>query len=64
MVVDLPTHSDDADAAPGPGVTNARKYVLLDLRVTGTVVEVVVWDRDPVLRWPGPPIPAGWASTG
>ncbi|MFK8906534.1 ATP-binding protein [Streptomyces sp. YS-3] len=34
-------------------VTNARKYapgpVLLDLRVTGTVVEVVVWDSDPVL---------------
>ena len=34
-------------------VTNARKYapgpVLLDLRVTGTMVEVVVWDSDPVL---------------
>ncbi|MEU6557114.1 ATP-binding protein [Streptomyces sp. NPDC046915] len=34
-------------------VTNARKYapgpVLLDLRVTGAVVEVVVWDSDPVL---------------
>ncbi|MGW0846277.1 ATP-binding protein [Streptomyces sp. NPDC002787] len=34
-------------------VTNARKYapgpVLLDLRVTGDVVEVVVWDSDPVL---------------
>lgn len=34
-------------------VTNARKYapgpVLLDLRITGSVVEVVVWDSDPVL---------------
>ncbi|MFJ8470034.1 ATP-binding protein [Streptomyces swartbergensis] len=34
-------------------VTNARKYapgpVLLDLRVTGAVIEVVVWDSDPVL---------------
>ncbi|MFJ8948367.1 ATP-binding protein [Streptomyces sp. NPDC102395] len=34
-------------------VTNARKYapgpVLLDLRVTGAMVEVVVWDSDPVL---------------
>ncbi|WP_051790238.1 ATP-binding protein [Streptomyces sp. NRRL S-1022] len=34
-------------------VTNARKYapgpVLLDLRVTDEVVEVVVWDSDPVL---------------
>ncbi|MEW2290884.1 ATP-binding protein [Streptomyces sp. NPDC047841] len=34
-------------------VTNARKYapgpVLLDLRVTGSMVEVVVWDSDPVL---------------
>ncbi|MEU6587671.1 ATP-binding protein [Streptomyces sp. NPDC046881] len=34
-------------------VTNARKYapgpVLLDLRVTGGVVEVAVWDSDPVL---------------
>ncbi|MFF4276877.1 ATP-binding protein [Streptomyces sp. NPDC001536] len=34
-------------------VTNARKYapgpVLLDLRVVGDVVEVVVWDCDPVL---------------
>ncbi|MEV6960221.1 ATP-binding protein [Streptomyces sp. NPDC051207] len=34
-------------------VTNARKYapgpVLLDLRVTGDLVEVAVWDSDPVL---------------
>ncbi|MGA5041978.1 hypothetical protein ACPCA8_33805 [Streptomyces capoamus] len=34
-------------------VTYARKYapgtVLLDLRITGGVVEVVVWDSDPVL---------------
>ncbi|MFE5403153.1 ATP-binding protein [Streptomyces sp. NPDC056580] len=34
-------------------VTNARKYapgpVLLDLRITGDTVEVVVWDSDPVL---------------
>ncbi|OUC77782.1 ATP-binding protein [Streptomyces swartbergensis] len=34
-------------------VTNARKYapgpVLLDLRITGDTVEVVVWDCDPVL---------------
>ncbi|MEU6366517.1 ATP-binding protein [Streptomyces sp. NPDC046931] len=34
-------------------VTNARRYapgpVLLELRVTGVVVEVVVWDSDPVL---------------
>ncbi|MEU6602887.1 ATP-binding protein [Streptomyces flaveolus] len=34
-------------------VTNARKYapgpVLLDLRITGDVVEVVVWDSDSVL---------------
>ncbi|MGW5641050.1 ATP-binding protein [Streptomyces sp. NPDC003832] len=34
-------------------VTNARKYapgpVLLDLRILGDVVEVVVWDSDPVL---------------
>lgn len=34
-------------------VTNARKYapgpVLLELGVTGVVVEVVVWDSDPVM---------------
>ncbi|GAA3494614.1 ATP-binding protein [Streptomyces prasinosporus] len=34
-------------------VTNARKYapgpVLLDLRIAGDLVEVVVWDSDPVL---------------
>ncbi|MDI1459231.1 ATP-binding protein [Streptomyces sp. NPDC003388] len=34
-------------------VTNARKYapgpVLLDLRITGDTVEVMVWDSDPVL---------------
>ncbi|WP_333773478.1 ATP-binding protein [Streptomyces sp. IBSBF 3136] len=34
-------------------VTNARKYapgpVLLDLRIVGDVVEVVVWDSDPTL---------------
>ncbi|MFJ9149102.1 ATP-binding protein [Streptomyces sp. NPDC102270] len=34
-------------------VTNARKYapgpVLLDLRIVGDAVEVVVWDGDPVL---------------
>ena len=34
-------------------VTNARKYApgpaLLDLRITGATVEVVVWDTDPVL---------------
>ncbi|CAL9341835.1 ATP-binding protein [Streptomyces sp. NPDC057838] len=34
-------------------VTNARKYapgpVLLDLRITGDMVEVMVWDSDPVL---------------
>ncbi|MEU1711000.1 ATP-binding protein [Streptomyces sp. NPDC005706] len=34
-------------------VTNARKYapgpVLLDLRIAGDVVEIVVWDSDPVL---------------
>ncbi|MEU0249753.1 ATP-binding protein [Streptomyces sp. NPDC006235] len=34
-------------------VTNARKYapgpVLMDLRVTGDAVEIVVWDCDPVL---------------
>ncbi|MDG9709390.1 ATP-binding protein [Streptomyces sp. DH10] len=34
-------------------VTNARKYapgpVLMDLRVTGDTVEIVVWDCDPVL---------------
>jgi anti-sigma regulatory factor (Ser/Thr protein kinase) len=34
-------------------VTNARKYapgpVLMELRITGAVVEVVVWDSDPVL---------------
>ncbi|MFF3312984.1 ATP-binding protein [Streptomyces sp. NPDC002952] len=34
-------------------VTNARKYapgpVLMDLRIAGDVVEIVVWDSDPVL---------------
>ncbi|MER8220818.1 ATP-binding protein [Streptomyces sp. NPDC094143] len=34
-------------------VTNARKYapgpVLMELRIAGDVVEVVVWDSDPVL---------------
>ncbi|MER8006744.1 MULTISPECIES: ATP-binding protein [unclassified Streptomyces] len=34
-------------------VTNARKYapgpVLLDLRILGGLVEIVVWDSDPVL---------------
>ncbi|MGW1963543.1 ATP-binding protein [Streptomyces sp. NPDC001935] len=34
-------------------VTNARKYapgpVLLDLRILGGLVEVVVWDSDPIL---------------
>jgi hypothetical protein len=34
-------------------VTNARKYapgpVLMDLRIVGDTVEVVVWDGDPVL---------------
>ncbi len=34
-------------------VTNARKYapgpVLMELRICGAVVEVVVWDSDPVL---------------
>ncbi|CAM5655505.1 hypothetical protein GCM10010345_91750 [Streptomyces canarius] len=34
-------------------VTNAHKYapgpILLDLRVLGDLVEVVVWDSDPVL---------------
>ncbi|MEU7428271.1 ATP-binding protein [Streptomyces sp. NPDC040750] len=34
-------------------VTNARKYapgpVLLDLKIAGDTVEVVVWDSDPVL---------------
>ncbi|KOV97309.1 MULTISPECIES: ATP-binding protein [unclassified Streptomyces] len=34
-------------------VTNARKYapgpILLDLRIAGGTVEVVVWDSDPVL---------------
>lgn len=34
-------------------VTNARKYapgpVLLDLRIAGDLVEVVVWDSDPAL---------------
>lgn len=34
-------------------VTNARKYapgpVLMELRIVGAVVEVVVWDSDPVL---------------
>ncbi|MET8767406.1 ATP-binding protein [Streptomyces sp. NPDC004658] len=34
-------------------VTNAHKYapgpVLLELRITGDTVEVVVWDSDPVL---------------
>ncbi|MFJ4621568.1 ATP-binding protein [Streptomyces sp. NPDC088812] len=34
-------------------VTNARKYapgpVLMELRIVGDVVEVVVWDSDPVL---------------
>jgi anti-sigma regulatory factor (Ser/Thr protein kinase) len=34
-------------------VTNARKYapgpVLMDLRIVGDAVEVVVWDGDPVL---------------
>ncbi|MFF0107824.1 ATP-binding protein [Streptomyces hirsutus] len=34
-------------------VTNARKYapgpVLMDLRITGDMVEVVVWDSEPVL---------------
>nr|WP_107416462.1 ATP-binding protein [Streptomyces antibioticus] len=34
-------------------VTNARKYapgpVLMELRIMGEVVEVVVWDSDPVL---------------
>ncbi|MFI8194740.1 ATP-binding protein [Streptomyces sp. NPDC085946] len=34
-------------------VTNARKYapgpVLLDLRIAGDLVEVAVWDSDPVL---------------
>ncbi|MGW2492108.1 ATP-binding protein [Streptomyces sp. NPDC001606] len=34
-------------------VTNARKYapgpVLLDLQITGDMIEVVVWDSDPVL---------------
>lgn len=34
-------------------VTNARKYApgpaLLDLRITGDMVEVAVWDSDPVL---------------
>ncbi|WP_046728733.1 ATP-binding protein [Streptomyces humi] len=34
-------------------VTNARKYapgpLLMELRITGEVVEIVVWDSDPVL---------------
>ncbi|MFH9657627.1 ATP-binding protein [Streptomyces sp. NPDC017248] len=34
-------------------VTNARKYapgpVLMELRIIGAVVEVIVWDSDPVL---------------
>ncbi|WP_094102687.1 ATP-binding protein [Streptomyces phaeoluteigriseus] len=34
-------------------VTNARKYapgpVLMELRIVGSLVEVVVWDSDPVL---------------
>ncbi|KOG28897.1 ATP-binding protein [Streptomyces resistomycificus] len=34
-------------------VTNARKYapgpVLMELRIAGAVVEVIVWDSDPVL---------------
>ncbi|MFD3826838.1 ATP-binding protein [Streptomyces sp. NPDC058625] len=34
-------------------VTNARKYapgpVLMELRISGAVVEVVVWDSDPIL---------------
>ncbi|MFC4333229.1 ATP-binding protein [Streptomyces andamanensis] len=34
-------------------VTNARKYApgpaVLDLRITGGLVEIAVWDRDPVL---------------
>ncbi|MFI8192426.1 ATP-binding protein [Streptomyces sp. NPDC085946] len=37
-------------------VTNARKYapglVLMDLRIAGDVVEVVVWDSEPVLPLP------------
>ncbi|MFF3907843.1 hypothetical protein ACFYZJ_18025 [Streptomyces sp. NPDC001848] len=49
-------------------VSNARQYapgpVLLDLRVTGAVIEVVVWDSDPVLPVaPGPPTRAAQAST-
>ncbi|MFI2765145.1 ATP-binding protein [Streptomyces echinatus] len=44
---------DLAQLVVGELVSNARKYapgpVLLDLRVLGGLVEIVVWDSDPVL---------------
>lgn len=48
-------------------VTNARKYapgpVLLDLRIVGELVEIVVWDSDPALPIAGPRMSGGSAST-
>ncbi|WP_329213277.1 ATP-binding protein [Streptomyces sp. NBC_01485] len=42
-------------------VTNALRYapgpVLLQLRITGSAVEIVVWDSDPVLPSPHAPDP-------
>ncbi|MFD9322828.1 ATP-binding protein [Streptomyces sp. NPDC060053] len=42
-------------------VTNALRYapgpVLLQLRIAGAAVEIVVWDSDPVLPVPRPPDP-------
>ncbi|GHA44867.1 hypothetical protein GCM10010372_51010 [Streptomyces tauricus] len=48
-------------------VTYARKYapgpVMMELRVSRSVVEVAVWDSGPVLPVPGPPMRAVWDST-
>ncbi|MFF9819775.1 ATP-binding protein [Streptomyces sp. NPDC014006] len=45
----------------------ARKYapgpVMLDLRILGDTMEIVVWDSDPVRPLPGPRTPAVWDST-
>src|SRR4051812_36115958 len=48
-------------------VTNARKYapgpVLMELRIAGDLVEIIVWDSDPVLPVARPPTRAESRST-
>lgn len=54
-------HAMDPQLVVSELVTNAHKCapgpVLLDLRITGYTVEVVVWDSDPTL-------PIAWAADG